>query len=180
MSAEDFNFCAESYETRALASSGAKWWWSLSWLRERYSNRRMCPRCRTVLRRARKAMFKLERFSFEIVNTASELLEDTLGKDWILCLLFLSTLSEENREFMRRYKDQSNGSVWPAESEQGRGSFHDTFLIEYTVWTDAEDIFLSFVYGPRGHNEIESNLALVNPKGYTIFISALPQIANEQ
>jgi hypothetical protein len=97
------------YETgKSITLSAPKW--MRSQLQEHLPNRQVCSRCRTALRRS--GTVEIEPVPgqlgyLERVFATSELLEDTLGRDCVLCLLFLNTLTEKDRETMRSHKSHS-------------------------------------------------------------------------
>lgn len=175
MSGDNFNFCVNpAYSPFRLRDlSEAKW--PLAQLRERYANRRMCQRCRTILRRAGKVRrvepWKAIESFRKSVSKASDLFEKTLGKDCNLCLLFLSTLSEKERETMRRQKNEWHESVRAAHDNEV-GGFHIDIMAHLRA---PRFLHLEFQYEPPSNYESQPKYSIVEPRlddglnGYAIF-----------
>lgn len=71
---------------------------------ERYENRELCSRCRTILRRSGKIQERM--FDPNVVAT-SEGLPDATVSGCVLCLLFLNTLSEKEKIMIHHGKRPS-------------------------------------------------------------------------
>ncbi len=117
----------------------------LSTLRERYHNRGLCRRCRTILRECGDATRDPY---WPGNNRGCGVLEESIGKNCLLCLLFLSVLPAEGQRsrWDRKYRETSHIAAWRF----------------YTTWLGLDAY--------PGSGVFDIGLGLVDPKGSRPFI----------
>ncbi len=80
------------------------WKWP-SRIRERITHRALCHKCRNMLREVGKVELRQgETFTSKTVSTSTELPDDYLDSNCALCMLFLDSLSFEQKDRMYEHK----------------------------------------------------------------------------
>jgi len=146
--------------------------WTISRLIERFSNRVLCSMCRTAIRRSfrQRALDAAGNYS---LNNGEGCKEGPMSRNCALCCMFISTLSEKDKETIRSYKQRSgikdDGDETLYRIDHFRVHNMHFYLSEGLFEAEPTLVGILFQYWPPhlpiGSEAMTCSLDLVSPKG---------------